>query len=69
MKGTISKNLETILRDDDGRRLLRRSLITGKDSEITVGGTRYRVSTKSGNNFKSRFSSTNSGRLEPRRSR
>lgn len=47
MKGTISLNLEAILRDDQGRRLLRQSLLSGKDGEIRVGRTKYRVSTKS----------------------
>ena len=46
MKGTISENLEAILRDDRGRQLLRRSLIAGKDSQITIGNMKYRVSTK-----------------------
>lgn len=69
MKGKISKNLEAILRDDDGRRLLRRSLITGKDSEITIGRTRYRVSTKSGNFYKPGFASSYSGRFERRTAR
>ncbi len=64
MKGTISENLEAILLDDQGRRLLRRSLIAGKDSEITVGQTKYRVSTKS----KSAVRSQASGRSTTRRS-
>jgi len=68
MKGKISKNLEAILRDDDGRRLLRRSLITGKDSEIIIGQTRYRVSTKSPN-LKSGFASSYSDRFERRTAR
>lgn len=46
MKGKISENLENILRDEQGRRLLRRSLMGGKDSEITVGSVKYKVSTK-----------------------
>jgi hypothetical protein len=46
MKGKISQNLENILRDEQGRRLLRRSLMTGKDGEITVGSVKYKVSTK-----------------------
>jgi hypothetical protein len=64
MKGTISENLEAILRDDQGRRRLRRSLIAGKDSEITVGRTKYRVSTKSKATLRSRAS----GKLTMRRS-
>ena len=56
MKGTISKNLEAILRDDQGRRLLRRSLVAGKDSEITVGRTKYLVSTKSKSSVRSQAS-------------
>jgi len=46
MKGKISENLENILKDEQGRRLLRRSLMTGKDGEITVGTVKYKVSTK-----------------------
>lgn len=47
MKGKISEDLEVILRDDEGRKQLRRSLISGKDSSINVGNRNYRVSTKS----------------------
>lgn len=46
MKGKISGDLEAILRDDEGRKQLRRSLISGKDCRITVGGKNYRVSTR-----------------------
>ena len=46
MKGKISRNLENILRDEEGRRSLRRSLIRGKDGDITVGNVKYHVSTK-----------------------
>ena len=46
MKGKISEDLEKILRDDNGRDQLRRSLISGKDCSITIGNKHYRVSTK-----------------------
>jgi hypothetical protein len=46
MKGKISRNLENILRDEQGRRLLRQSLLSGKDGDITVGAVKYRVSTR-----------------------
>ncbi len=46
MKGKISADLEVILRDDEGRKQLRRSLITGRDCKISVGERNYRISTK-----------------------
>jgi hypothetical protein len=45
-KGKISPNLERILRDEEGRTSLRRLLINGRDGEITIGNTKYYVSTK-----------------------
>jgi len=45
-KGKISANLERILRDEAGRTSLRRLLIHGKDGEITIGNTKYYISTK-----------------------
>lgn len=47
MKGKISPNLEKILRDERGRKLLRRALFREKDGEITVGSVTYHVTTKS----------------------
>ncbi len=47
MKGRISRELEAILRDDEGRKRLRWSLVTGKEMLITVGDANYIVSTKS----------------------
>lgn len=47
MKGTISKDLHAILHDDEGRKQLRRSLIKRTDAKVTVGDTKYRVSSKS----------------------
>ena len=47
MKGRISDKLEAILKDDEGRRQLQRSLMSGKDGHIRVGRTKYKVSTKS----------------------
>lgn len=52
MKGRISPELKAILRDDEGRKRLRWSLITGKDLLITVGDVNYLVSTKSPLNHK-----------------
>lgn len=58
MKGKISADLEVILRDDEGRKQLLRSLISGRESKISVGEKNYRVSTKS-----TVFRSSRPGRL------
>lgn len=46
MKGKISKNLESILQDENGRKQLRRSLVKRRDSTIRSGVDNYRVSSK-----------------------
>ena len=47
MKGTISESLQAILNDNDGRKQLRRLLVSRKDGQVKVGDTVYNVSTKS----------------------
>ena len=43
MKGNISRNLESILRDPRARDQLRIQLIEGRDGRITVGNVAYAV--------------------------
>lgn len=63
MKGTISQNLQAILRDDEGRKQLRRLLVTGSDGQVKVGNTKYNVSTKSDSSIRT----LKSGRSRARR--
>ena len=46
MKGKISPALDTILRDSEGRKKLRQSLVRGGINTIDVGHTRYQISSK-----------------------
>lgn len=47
MKGTISRNMRAILSDDEGRKQLRRLLVTTNEGQVQVGTTKYKVSTRS----------------------
>ena len=46
MKGRISENLEKILRDSEGRKQLRQSLVSGRDGTVRTDSATYRVSSK-----------------------
>ena len=41
MKGTISKRLEAVLRDPNGRDQLRNHLLKGRDGRIVAGDKTY----------------------------
>jgi hypothetical protein len=45
-KGHISSKVENILHNDEGRKQLRNSLISGRDCKIVVDGKNYRVSSR-----------------------